>query len=545
MKAVRAVLDYLVAGGIQHVFGIPAGSVNAFFDELYEIPELSPIVTKHEGAASYMAVAYAKYTSTMGVCIGCSGPGGTNLLTGAANAMREHVPVLFLTGAVPVDTVGLNASQELDAEPLFTSVTKYSVTVIDSKDLLAEVAKACEIAISGVPGPVHIAMPIDIQINQIDTSKFPAWPKRAPIVPDQHTIKSVAKELVSKQDGYIFVGQGIRKSVEQLLELADILGWSIITTPQAKGYIPDDHPLLAGVFGFAGNDVASSLINGESGEALLVIGSSLGETATNNWNVNLTKNRYTIQLDHDSSVFNRKYEVDIPVLGDIDLSLAALLAELRIEDSRTHSPTFVKEEKNVTSKDEYNTKNVLLRLQNYAPRHTRYTVDIGEFMAYIIHDMLVMESDTFDINVHFGAMGSGIGSAIGSKLAEPERPVICVTGDGCFFMHGMEILTAKEHKLPILFVVMNNARLGMVYHGHSLQYKRSHPSFEQQPVNIAAMSAAMNIPSKRIEAMEDLTQEMLDELMSVKGPSVLEISLIDNTIPPMGDRVKFLSSFGK
>ncbi|PID14843.1 acetolactate synthase [Sporosarcina sp. P34] len=545
MKAVRAVLDYLMASGVQHVFGIPAGSVNAFFDELYEIPELTPIVTKHEGAASYMAVAYAKYTATMSVCIGCSGPGGTNLLTGAANAMREHLPVLFLTGAVPVDTVGLNASQELDAEPLFKSVTKYSVTVTDSKDLLGEVVKACEIAISGVPGPVHIAMPIDIQINPIESPEIPAPPKRTPIVPDQNVIQSVARELVNKQDGYIFVGQGIRNSVDQLLELAEMLKWPIITTPQAKGYITEDHPLHAGVFGFAGHDAASSLINGSDGEALLVVGSSLGETATNNWNVNLTKGRYTIQLDYDSSVFNRKYEVDAAVLGDIDLSLTALLDGLKTLNLPTKDQAFRKQEIERTDSEEYNTKNVLMCLQKYAPRNTRYTVDIGEFMAYFIHDMNVVESDTFDINVHFGAMGSGIGSAIGSKLAEPERPVVCVTGDGCFFMHGMEILTAKEHRLPILFVVMNNARLGMVYHGHSLQYKRSHPSFEQEPVNIAAMAAAMNIPSKRMETMEDLTEEAIDELMNVNGPSILEISLIDNTIPPMGDRVKFLSSFGK
>ncbi|PIC67462.1 acetolactate synthase [Sporosarcina sp. P21c] len=545
MKAVRGVLEYLMASGVQHVFGIPAGSVNAFFDELYEIPELTPIVTKHEGAASYMAVAYAKYTASMSVCIGCSGPGGTNLLTGAANAMREHVPVLFLTGAVPVDTVGLNASQELNAEPLFKSVTKYSVTVTDSNDLLGEVAKACEIAISGVPGPVHIAMPIDIQINPIESPEIPAPPKRTPIVPDQNIIQSVARELASKQDGYIFVGQGIRNSVDPLLKLAEMLEWPIITTPQAKGYIVDDHPLHAGVFGFAGHDSASSLINGSNGEALLVVGSSLGETATNNWNVNLTKDRYTIQLDYDSSVFNRKYEVDAAVLGDIDLSLTALLDELKTLNLPTKDQAFTKQEIGRADSEEYNTKNVLMRLQKYAPRNTRYTIDIGEFMAYIIHDMNVLESDTFDINVHFGAMGSGIGSAIGSKLAEPERPVVCVTGDGCFFMHGMEILTAKEHRLPIVFVVMNNARLGMVYHGHSLQYKRSHPSFEQEPVNIAAMAAAMNIPSKRIEKMEDLTQEVIDELMNVNGPSVLEIYLIDNTIPPMGDRVKFLSSFGK
>jgi len=545
VKAVRAVLDYLKVNGVKHIFGIPAGSVNALFDELYDMPEITPIVTKHEGAASYMAVAYAKYTDNMSVCIACSGPGGTNLITGAANAMREHIPVLFLTGAVPVNTVGLNASQELNAEPIFKSVTKYSVTVTDSKDLLEEVIKATEIAISGVPGPVHIAMPIDVQINKIERLEIPEPPKRIPIVPNLDTIKVVAKELVNKRNGYVFIGQGVRKSVEELIELAEMLDWKIITTPQAKGYISDSHPLLVGVFGFAGHEEASRLINEGDGEALLVVGSSLGETATNNWNLNLTKDRYIVQLDYDQSVFNRKYEIDAPVLGDIKLSLEALINELKMLGLSRKTTSFIQKEKVTESLEDFSTKNVLMRLQKFAPQSTRYTVDIGEFMAYVIHHMNVLDSDSFDINVHFGAMGSGIGSAIGAKLAEPERPVICLTGDGCFFMHGMEILTAKENKLPIIFVVMNNARLGMVYHGHSLQYKRSHPSFEQEPVNIAAMAAAMNIPSRRIEAMEDLTQDVMNDLINLKGPSILEISLVDNTTPPMGDRVKFLSSFGK
>jgi len=545
VKAVRAVLDYLKVNGVKHIFGIPAGSVNALFDELYDMPEITPIVTKHEGAASYMAVAYAKYTDNMSVCIACSGPGGTNLITGAANAMREHIPVLFLTGAVPVNTVGLNASQELNAEPIFKSVTKYSVTVTDSKDLLEEVIKATEIAISGVPGPVHIAMPIDVQINKIERLEIPEPPKRIPIVPNLDTIKVVAKELVNKRNGYVFIGQGVRKSVEELIELAEMLDWKIITTPQAKGYISDSHPLLVGVFGFAGHEEASRLINEGDGEALLVVGSSLGETATNNWNLNLTKDRYIVQLDYDQSVFNRKYEIDAPVLGDIKLSLEALINELKMLGLSRKTTSFIQKEKVTESLEDFSTKNVLMRLQKFAPQSTRYTVDIGEFMAYVIHHMNVLDSDSFDINVHFGAMGSGIGSAIGAKLAEPERPVICLTGDGCFFMHGMEILTAKENKLPIIFVVMNNARLGMVYHGHSLQYKRSHPSFEQEPVNIAAMAAAMNIPSRRIEAMEDLTQDVMNDLINLKGPSILEISLVDKTTPPMGDRVKFLSSFGK
>lgn len=545
MKAIRAVLNYLKSCDVSHIFGIPAGSVNALFDELYEMPEMTPIVTKHEGAASYMAASYAKYSKKLSVCVGCSGPGGTNLVTGAANAMREHLPILFLTGAVPVNTEGLNASQELNVEPIFAPVTKYSVKVKEAKDLLPEVVKAVKIALSGVPGPVHVAMPIDVQQGKSGNVEIPAPPSRKPLLPENETIKQVARELIERESGYIFVGQGARHSVGPLIELAEMLDWPIMTTPQAKGLIPDNHPQLAGVFGFAGHEKASSLLNEGDGQVLLVVGSSLGETATNNYNNNLSKNRFTIQMDFDDSVFNRKYDINIPVLGDIHLSLMFLIEELRALGLNRNRKNFADREDYLPVDQEYNTKNVLLKLQSCLPSNTRYTVDIGEFMSYVIHYMKVLDSDTFDINVHFGAMGSGIGASIGSALADPDRPVVCITGDGCFFMHGMEILTAKEHQLPILFVVMNNARLGMVYHGHTLQYHRAHSSFEQEPVHIAAMAAAMNIPSFRVNQMEDLNGEIIHSLLDLKGPALLEVALVDNNVPPMGDRVKFLSSFSK
>ena len=358
-------------------------------------------------------------------------------------------------------------------------------------------------------------------------------------------IRQVAKELHERKSGYLFAGQGVRNSVESLLTVAEMLDWPIVTTPVAKGYFSEDHPLVKGVFGFAGTEEATSLINDGDGKTLVVIGSSLGETATNNYNDNLTRNRFTVQMDFDETVFNRKYAIDLPVLGEIGESLSMLIEELEelgySKDSKERTAPSLDE----LITEDYNTKNVLLQLQSYLPKSTRYTIDIGEFMAYVIHNMKVLDYATFDINVHFGAMGSGLSTAIGSKLAEPERPTVAITGDGCFFMHGMEILTAKEYKLPILFVVMNNARLGMVYHGHSLQYKRVHATFEQEPINIAAMAAAMNIPSYQVENFEDLTEEAISKLMYGDGPAVLEISLVDNNVPPMGDRVKFLSSFGK
>lgn len=504
MKAVKAVVDYLILGGVKYVFGIPAGSVNAFFDELYDSPQVTPIIAKHEGAAAYMACAYAKYAHSLSVCIGCSGPGSTNLITGAANAMREHLPVLFLTGAVPVKTFGLNASQELNSVPLFQAVTKYSVSVERAEDLLPEVAKAIGIALSGVPGPVHVQMPIDIQIQQLPESKLPPFPGFLPVVPESDQVRVAADKLANGSKGIIFVGQGARRAAGEVITLAEMLDWPIVTTPQAKGLIPDSHPLYHGVFGFAGQERASRIIEDASRSTLLVIGSSLGETATSNWKQELAEGRFMIQLDMDETVFHRAYPANLILHGDAGLTLRALIQELELLGVRRTGYVLDAAASVAQPSQGYTTQNVLLSLQKYLPGSSRYAVDIGEFMSYVIHYMKVPAPDSFDINVHFGAMGTAIGSAIGMKLADPARPAVCITGDGCFFMHGMEVLTAKEYKLPILFIVINNARLGMVYHGHELQYKRSHPRFRQQPVSISAMAYSMGIPSWRVESLADI-----------------------------------------
>ncbi|WP_442603416.1 thiamine pyrophosphate-binding protein [Paenibacillus sp. KN14-4R] len=544
MKAVRTVVQLLLEGGVKYIFGIPAGSVNAFFDELMDVPQIEPIIAKHEGAAAYMATAYAKHSKSLGVCIGCSGPGSTNLITGAANAMREHLPVLFLTGSVPRRTVGLNASQELDAVPLFQPVTKYSVSVQDPERLGIEVARAIQIAQSGIPGPVHVAMPIDVQLSEITSPVIPSFTHSQPLVPDEISIHIAATELLKRKRGFIFVGQGARHAVTELIQLAEMLNWPFVTTPQAKGLIPDSHPLHHGVFGFAGEEQASNLVQDPERDAVLIVGSSLGETATSNWNNHLTDQRYVVQIDTDSTVFNRVYKVNTPIHGDATLSLDAIIFELEQKGFKHKPYAHRAKDKLQSTYNElpFNTQNVLTTLQDSLPASTRYTIDIGEFMSYVIHYMSVRSADSFDINVHFGAMGSAIGSAIGWSLVDRSRPMVCVTGDGCFFMHGMEILTAIEYQLPIVFVVMNNARLGMVYHGHNLQYRRSHPRFEQSPIRISDMAQAIGIPSARVENMEQL-YEWCQNKEEYKGPSIIEVALVDNNVPPMGDRVKFLSSF--
>lgn len=540
MKTARHLVDYLKSGGIEYVFGIPAGSVNAFFDELYEEPGIEPVITKHEGAAGYMACAYAKYSQSLSVCVGSSGPGATNFITGAANAMREQLPVLFLTGAVPVASRGLNASQELNVSDAYESLTKYSVTIPTAEAFMPEIEKAAAIALEGIPGPVHVALPIDLQLTSVEQGALLPFPSRERRTPDMEIVQQAAAQLNSCEKGIIFAGQGIRQSADEVEALAEKLQWPIVTSPQAKGIIPDSHPAMKGIFGFAGVEEASEIMNDPVYQTILVLGSSLGETATNNWNPCISTGRYVIQVDHDTDVFDRKYPVDLRVHSDLALFLRQLQPLLK-----TKSLLQENKEEPELKQEEFNTQTVLHKVQALLPADTRYVVDIGEFMSYVVHHMKVLERDTFDINVHFGAMGSAIGGAIGAKIAQPEKPSACITGDGCFFMHGMEILTAKEYNLPVVFIVINNARLGMVHHGHSLQYKRVHKRFSQKPVSIKAMVEAMGIPAFKASNLEELDELIQKPFLETDGPSLLEIELVDEQVPPMGDRVKFLSSFGK
>src|SRR5665647_2418033 len=161
MRAIEAGLRVLIASGMKYVFGIPAGSINALYDAIMDLPELKPVVAKHETGAGYMAAAYTRITGIPSLCVGSSGPGATNLVTAAAHAWKEKLPVIFITGSVPLSKMGKGGAQELNGEVLFTSVTKYNKTVVDARKLPAAIAEAYEIARSGVPGPVHLAIPID------------------------------------------------------------------------------------------------------------------------------------------------------------------------------------------------------------------------------------------------------------------------------------------------------------------------------------------------------------------------------------------------
>ncbi|CAM3255444.1 thiamine pyrophosphate-binding protein [Paenibacillus lupini] len=550
MRAIEAGLRFMVNQGVKYIFGVPAGSINALYDCLHELPELTSIVAKHESSSGYMAAAYTRITGIPSVCVGSSGPGATNLVTPAANAWREKLPVIFLTGAIPTTKFGRGGGQELHADPIFASITKLSKTVTNPEDLPRVIAEAYNTAISGIPGPVHITIPINMQMTDIGTPEVLSVSAVQPVSPAQEDVDAaVAAIAQAGRRGVLLLGHGAKEFKDTMLRFAELTGWHVATTPRGKGAFPENHPLALGVYGLASNDSAVEYLRGDQHDLLMIVGSALGESATSSWDERLVDGKQLIHIDHDKRELGKNFETDYPIHGDIELVVWQLIDRLTMsmseeglqEISLAYKEAAAASVVTEPASEDWNTRTAIRQLNLIAPDNARYYVDIGEFMTYSIQNLIIRENQAFDININFGGMGSGIGGALGAQLAEPERPTICITGDGCFFMHGLEVLTAKEYHLPIVFVVINNARLGMVYHGHMMQYKRCLDDFSQQRTSIADVAKALGIRYAQANSLEELQPELAKSWFDQsQGPIVIEVNVEGNEIPPMGERVKFL-----
>lgn len=548
MRAIEIGLRILVAGGLRYVFGIPAGSINALYDALLDVPELKSIISKHEASAGYMATSYTRISGLPSLCVGSSGPGATNLVTAAANAMKEKLPVIFITGSVPSTKIGKGGAQELNAIPLFESITKYNKMVLNADELPEIFVEAYEASLSGVPGPVHLSIPIDIQMTQIKAPIPPSIRKPSSVPVSQLEFEKVYEHIAAIGNaGVILLGHGAKSARSLLVEFAEYTGWPVATTPRGKGSFPEDHPLSLGVYGLSGNDTATEVLNGTNHDTLFVIGSSLGELATRNWDARLVEGKKLIHIDIDINEIGKNFTPTFGLAGDAFTVLSEILQKLKDQKGLTFNR--LRSSSNTMSGQlspysehfpEWNTKIAIQQIGACAPENTRFYIDIGEMMTYSINNLFITGKQDFDIDINFGGMGSGIAGALGAKLAEPDRPVICITGDGCFFMHGFEVLTAKEYNLPIVFVVINNARLGMVYHGHMLQYKRCLHEFSQPRIDIAGVADSLGIQTAQVHSLSELQPEHIKQWVSNGGPVIIEVVVEGNEIPPMGERVKFL-----
>ena len=563
-RAIDVFLRYLKAEGVSVVFGIPGGLLHPFFEVIEGDPDLELIVTKHEEGAAFMADGYARVSRRLSVCGGTSGPGATNMITGVACAFADGVPMLVVTGQVASHMFGKGAAQEtsredMDIVAMFRPITKYSAMVTSSESMAQHLRRALRQALSGRPGPVHLNVPVDLWERPLAEAWFDPKTYR----PDTRTfdraaVQRAAAHLMSAKRPVLFAGAGvgIAGAEEHLRSLAELLPARVATTPRGKGLFPEDHDLSLGVMGFAGHAAAREVLLGDGPDVLLTVGTSLNETATLNWTPELRKNRVFMQLDIDSDRIGRNYPVDIALVGDAQTVLVEIVYHLHrlMREGARPASTWAAEPKApriYSSPELRDSDQVPLTpqrwrrdLEEVLPDDAIIFSDIGGHMLSNIHYLTIRERQKFVLNLGFGSMGHGTAAPVGAALAEKGRRVFAIIGDACFTMNGMELVTAAEYGIPVIWIVENNNMHGITWHGSKLVGSRVPLDCvrNKRPLEVAAIARAMGLSAWVVDAPGQI-QGIVREALQQVGPSLIEVRVDGNISPPLGDRAKSIAGF--
>ncbi len=560
-------IAYLKAEGVRTVYGIPGGLLHAFFEEVEHDPEMQLVVAKHEEGAAFMADGQARSTGRLAVCAGTSGPGATNLLTGVACAYADGVPLLVLTGQAARGHMGRGAAQEttredMDIVAMFKPVTKYSAMVTGPESLSLHLRRALRLALTGRPGPVHLNVPNDLWAQPLEEDWFdPTTYRPTTRTFDRDAVAAAAEALLDAEYPVVLAGSGVAsaKAHAHLENLAELVPARVCTSPRGKGVFPEDHPLSLGVMGFAGHRAAAQTVLGEAVDVLLVVGASLNETTTLLWNPKLRPRETLIQVDIDPDRIARSYPVEIPLVGDAQTVLVELIYHLHRSIREGRAPRSRWPEAPPPPAGEARYDEAELRdstdrpltpqrwrreLSSVLPSDAIVFSDIGGHMLFNLHHLCIRRGQDFFLNLGMGSMGHGTAAPIGAAIGSPHRPVFAIVGDACFTMNGMELLTAYEYGVPVIWIVENNQMHGISFHAsaHVGQRRRLESVRYKRPIEVAAIARAMGLRTFVVDAPGGIAPAV-EEALALGEPALIEVRVDPTIPPPLGARARTLAGF--
>jgi acetolactate synthase-1/2/3 large subunit len=534
--------------GVRTYFGIPGGAICSYYDALIDFPAVRVLNTRHETGAAFMALGHWRAGGGLAGLLMTSGPGITNALTGLAAAHADGIPLIAIGGEVPRSNFGRGALQEgsryeLDVLGMVRSVTKLALEVSSPNAAASVARKAVATALSGRKGPVFLSLPLDTASAQVANFEVTARVQTR-FELDEGVLGEVAERLQQSEHGLIFVGSGARHpdAVKSIVALANLLQVPVVTSPKAKGIFPESSPLALGVLGLAGHASATRYLQ-QGVDTLLCVGCGLGEAETNSWSPELRASKAFIQIDLDAARIGRNYRVDYGLVGPAELVLPALLKRIRPRlrpafDGGLEEIALGGAE---SAPGALAPDDVVRALQTRFPPETLFTSDIGEHAMFVLHCLRVNRPDGFMFSSGLGSMGSGIGSAVGAKVAQPTRPVISICGDFGFQMYGMELATCVQSGIPVVFAVFNDARMRMVESGLTRIFGRTAP-MDGPRTDFAALARAVGALGYTIRTLEDIAQ-LPDEVVHAQRPCVLDIAVDPEAVFPAHGRVAHLKNF--
>ena len=536
MKSIASILvSNFKKWEIGHVFGIPGKPVVPLIMEL-DKQDINFILSKHESGAGYAAAGYGLMNKRLGVAIGTSGPGGTNLLTAAGQAKAYHIPVLFITGQQPINDSGKALGQDstifgTDLVKMFEPVTKFSVRIERADQFKRYLQHALEKAYFGVKGPVHLSIPFDILNEQIEEFELELPNNRTQLISSR--LDEFINKLNNAKKPVILVGKGVHSSLayEEVKSLAEIWKIPVMTTPGGKGTFIENHPLSLGALGLGGTERSSKYIKQDI-DLMIVIGSKLSDMSL----VDISSENFpkeVIHLDYDPTFIGKSISVPtLPIIGDIKTNLQLVLDKAKHRIKNEYSLLEAEYEIKKNKNNSYiSAVEAIEIIRQELPDDSIVFGDDGSHSFYAIKYFNIRKSGTFFFDDVFGAMGHAIGYSIGAQLASYNSRIICLTGDGCTFMHGTEISTAANYNIPVTFIILNNGRLDMVDKGMQQHLGKSIGTTYNVPLNIQKFGESMGVKSYKCCNQFEL-KEALEISNLHKETIIIEVMVDPYEIPP-------------
>jgi len=533
------IVKLLERQGIETIAGIPGGANLPLYDALGQSDKIRHILTRHEQGAGFIAQGMARVSGKPAVFFATSGPGATNTLTAIADAKLDSIPIICITGQVPLSMIGTDAFQEVDTYGLTVPITKHNFLVRSVEELFDVIPAAFRIASSGRPGPVVVDVPKDVQMAM---AEFDAWPEpgKRDTQPEliMGEVERAAKMINESEKPILYLGGGVIQSDSSAdaLALAEKGGIPSALTLMGLGVVPVDHPLCLGMLGMHAARYTNMAL--EECDLLVAIGVRFDDRATGKV-PEFCPNAKIIHIDIDPSELDKIKMAHASVTGDVADTLKALLPLIAGKDRsdwlgevaalKESNPMIIPEAEDPTSP-----YGVILKAAELAGEGAIVCTDVGQ------HQMRTAQAYPFKhprqwlTSGGLGTMGFGMPAAIGAALEAPDRSVLCFTGDGSIMMNIQDLATAMEHDIPIKIILTNNNALGLVRQQQDLFYgKRYYASDYTRSVDFVKIADGFGIKTHDLGLSDD-PAKTLAEAIAEPGPSLIHVPISpDEPVYPM------------
>lgn len=527
LKGSQAIIKVLLEQGVDTVFGYPGGQVIPLYDALYDAP-LKNVLTAHEQGAVHAADGYARASGKVGVCIATSGPGATNIVTGLATAYLDSVPLVAITGQVPVNNLGRDSFQEIDIVGVTVPITKYNALVRRSEDLVPILRKAFAVAKEGRPGPVLVDVPSNLQVAELE------WPdleeneemeaqEASQEVANEGIFQEAAELLNNATKPVLLVGGGALNSDAgaELVELATKADLPIVNTLMGVGVVPSSNERSLGMTGMHGHIASNMAV--VNADVLVVAGSRFSERVTGDRTRYVGK-KTIIQLDIDPSEIDKNIAVSVPVVGDIKQSLQKLIPLVK---ETKHAAWWkqvkawdASEDRSLEKGDHLTAPWLMKHLSSVMDKDTVYVTDVGQNQMWAAQHLVVDKPRHHLTSGGCGTMGFGLPAALGATFAV-DKPVVQICGDGGFKMTGMELYTACRENKKLISIVINNSCLGMVRQWQQLFYDARYSATILSQFNFIGFARSCGADGMQATTCEEFAAALAKAKASTK-PFVIE-----------------------